>query len=85
MDKASLYYGAVTCGICFILPWIFIIVGLIVIHRLIAAEKRKEKKELRGTNASQKLWADPGIERYRKHSTAQISIKSGIQYLYSIL
>ena len=80
MDKASLYYGAVTCGICFVLPWIFIIVGLIVIHRLIVAEKRKEKKELRGTNASQKLWADPGIERYRMHPTAQISIKFSIEY-----
>jgi hypothetical protein len=62
MDKTSIFYGAIICGICFLLPWILIIVGLIVIRRLIAAEKRKEKKEMRGTNSSQKLWADTGIE-----------------------
>jgi hypothetical protein len=61
MDSRSRIYGSVTAGICYLLPWILIIVGLIYIRLLITAEKKKEKKEMRGTNGTQKLWADPGV------------------------
>ena len=61
MDVSSRIYGAVTCGLCYLLPWILILIGVIFIRRLVSAEKRKEKKEMRGANATNKLWADPGV------------------------
>jgi hypothetical protein len=48
MDVLSLYFGGVTCGVCFVAPWIAIFFGVLVVRRLITAEKKKAKKEARG-------------------------------------
>jgi hypothetical protein len=61
MDPNSRYYGFAVLGVCFVVPWIFILVCLVLSRSYVAAEKKKLKKENRGLNQSNKLGADTGI------------------------
>ncbi len=61
MDPNSRYYGFAVLGVCFVIPWIFILVCLVLSRSYVASEKKKLKKENRGLNQSSKLWADTGV------------------------
>jgi len=56
-----MYYGYAVLGVCFVVPWIAILVCLIFSRSYVVAEKKKLNKENRGLNQSGKVWADPGV------------------------
>ena len=66
MEEIVLVYGSVTGSLCYLLSWIGIMLGLILIHRLFQAEKKKERKALRGREQTNKL-AEPALFMMAMH------------------
>ena len=57
-----MYFGLVTGILCYSISWLGMLIAIVLIHRLVAAEKRKERKELRGQQQlTHRLWADPQV------------------------
>ena len=66
MEEVAVVYGIVTGSLCYLLSWIGIMLGLILIHRLFQAEKKKERKALRGREQTNKL-AEPALFMMAMH------------------
>ena len=60
MEEVAVFYGIVTASLCYLLSWLGMGLALILIHRLFQAEKKKERKALRGREANNKL-AEPAL------------------------
>ena len=60
MNELTRLYGGITGGICYLMSWIGILVTMALIHRIFQAEKKKERKSLRGREQTNKL-AEPAL------------------------
>jgi len=68
VPSRSRIYGIVTASVCYLLPWISLVVAVVVAVRAVRSEKRKERKANRGLNrlmtqnafffANAHLWAE---------------------------
>ena len=60
MNELTRLYGGITGGLCYLMSWIGILVTMALIHRIFQAEKKKERKSLRGREQTNKL-AEPAL------------------------
>ncbi len=66
MDKMTFLFGLITGSLIYVASWIAIVAALFFIHRMISAEKKKERKAMRGREQSNKL-AEPSLFMFAMH------------------
>ena len=60
MDEIARLYGAITGLLCFVTSWLALVIVSIMIQRIFQAERKKERKSLRGRETANKL-AEPSL------------------------
>ena len=55
MDELAIGYGGITGSLCHLGCWIGSLIVIVLIHRIFQAEKRKERKALRGREQTNRL------------------------------
>ena len=66
MHELSFLYGAISGGLVYVMSWVAIVVALFMAQKMISAEKKKERKALRGKEQSNKL-AEPSLFMFATH------------------
>ena len=66
MDEGARHYGVITGTLFHLACWLGILIVVVMIHRIFQAEKKKERKALRGREQTNKL-AEPALFMMAMH------------------
>jgi hypothetical protein len=64
-------FGLITGGLCYVISWIGMIVAMVLIHRLVQEEKKRERKSMRGREQTNKL-AEPSLFMFAMHQNVHM-------------